>query len=1136
MFEAIGEKILAIFESLMTFIYKSFVEPFTGLSSLKDLVYGQNKDDGESLIWSTFHASDLTDAFGPVYLIMLTLAGSFFVAFIAIGGMRISSSQLNANKRNEVMEFTKDLILVGMMLYFLPTLYELLFQINDLVISLFASTHDSQLDALQEQMDLDNKESTVKGVIGKIAINLVLLGLALWANFYYMMRRVTLILLMGLGPLMLVFWMIPNLKSITATWFKELSGTIFVQSVQAMVFWTIARLAASDSGLIETIIVYVLFIPIAESIRGLLGMGGGMHSNLSKAGAAFGMTALAGMYGAVRGAVDGKSVTSTLKGAKNGSSGLRNGKTGEEGDAEAKSGHITSNKEQVFANSKASRMLKHGDLVSRAGKAVLGMAGSLAGSGLGPAGAIMGAEAGAKIGEIAGGTAGRYGSAATSFVASRLKAGKNAVSALKNRQSDEESLAKGLSHHYANDWANVSKDKIMDDLKERFPNASPQELEKKFGDMRKQKQAEYHATASGHIQSANKIAKDIGNGDQLVAASANSMSKQWARDNRETFMQDYTTKNPQRIGESDEAFNARKESAFQNRISEVKSKFDNDGRKFLLANKGASGDVSRDAVATFMSTAAKDHLGIGNTSNLLIASKEGMSQVPGASLMNAGKPNLSLLANSIAHVKTAQEGAEFIQNRPVTMSEATAKQEWLSKEKSVFAGHVASMKGSDFSDSINSSIQPLPSSTARTFLSGAAGVNAFKNFGTRFDAGVNDGLAAFTQSKNEGQYFKAIPNAMQGFTKGMMSEHIAQNGGDAALAQSQFTNAAGYAGALVLGRTGLKIAQSGATRMSSPYTQAVQEQIASPSEVISMAQTITDDYGNTKIASGAIRQVITRDSSHVEVRTNSGEIMTVSRIGAGAESLKKGDVVYQDLTVEGDSLVVAQGSKGGSSTYRLDSGGAKIQTPVEVNSSHNSLLGNPTASANHAPVKRDDIPVYNQRVETGSFFTEDIVSTGMKNPQVIVEKGRQYVTADKDGQTYRISPIYGGDTRLNNNDVVTIPVEISNGQLQPVKMTGAASIAQMVTQEAQMVNSTSQTTTLANQRVGNRIVNHTQQLAGNELESKETPFYDERGVTGLVTQAFPSDLITSRHSERAKRSVDRRNQLDVVRRKQGILG
>ena len=69
------------------------------------------------------------------------------------------------------------------MLYFLPTLYELLFQINELIINLFASTHDSQLDALQEQMDLDNKESTVKGVIGKIAINLVLLGLALWANF-----------------------------------------------------------------------------------------------------------------------------------------------------------------------------------------------------------------------------------------------------------------------------------------------------------------------------------------------------------------------------------------------------------------------------------------------------------------------------------------------------------------------------------------------------------------------------------------------------------------------------------------------------------------------------------------------------------------------------------------------------------------------------------------------------------------------------------------------------------------------------------------------------------------------------------------------------------------------------------------
>lgn len=1138
MFEAIGEKILAIFESLITFIYKSFIEPFTGLSSLKDLVYGQNKDDGETLIWSTFHDTDLTNAFSPMYLMILTLAGSFFIAFIVFGGMRISSSHFNASRRNEVIEFTKDLVLVGMMLYFLPTLYEILFQINDLIISLFASTHDSQLDTIQEQMDLDNKESTLKGVIGKIAINLVLLGLALWANFYYMMRRVTLILLMGLGPLMMVFWMVPNLKSITAAWFKELTGTIFVQSVHAMVFWTIAMLSTSGSGLIETIIVYVIFIPIAESIRGLLGMGGGMNSNLSKAGAMFGMSALAGMAGAVKGAMDGKSVASTLQGLRKGTSGLRDGKTGDGSEGnEATSGSITSSKEQGFADSKTNRMLKAGDLTSRAGKAIMGMAGSVAGSGLGPAGSIGFAEAGAKLGELAGNPVGRFGSAAVNLLASRIKAGKDAVTSMKDRPNDDEALAKGLSHHYANDWAKVSKEKVMDDLRDRFPNATPQELEKKFGDLKKQKESEYYASASSHIQSAKKFAKDIGNGNQLIAASADGMAKQWAKDNKETFMQDYTTRNPQRLGESDDAFNLRKEDAFQKRVNDVKSHFLSDGQKFLAANKGASGDVSREAVATFMSDAAKQHIGVGDTSNLLSASKSGMTQVEGASLINAaGKPNLSLLANSIAHVKTAQEGAAFIKNRPPSMSEETARKDWLQKEKSVYAGHVAAMKGPDFSNAIHNSIEPLSSSTAKTFISGVAGINAFKNIGKRFDAGFGESLSAFNQSKNDGQYFKSIPNAINGFTTGMVNEHIAQSGGDAVLAQSNFTNAAGYAGALVLGRTGLKLAQNGATRMSSPYTQAVQEQIASPSEVIGMAQTITDDYGNTKIAPGAIRQVITRDSSHVEVRTNSGEVMTVSRIGAGAESLKKGDVVYQDLTAEGDSLVVMPGAKGGPSTYRLDSGGAKIQTPIEVNSSHNSLLGNPSASSKHAPVQRNEAPVFNQRVDAGNFYTEDIVSSGMLNPQVVVEKGRQFVTAEKDGQTYRISPVYSGDTRLNNNDVVTIPVEINNGQLQPIKMAGQAAVAQRVSQEIQMANNVNQTVTMANQTVGSRLVSQSVQVAGNEVENQETQFFDQRGVTGLVTQNLPDYLMTSRHTERAMRSVDRRNQLDVVRRKQGILG
>ncbi len=1138
MFEAIGEKILAIFESLMTFIYKSFIEPFTGLSSLKDLVYGQNKDAGESLIWSTFHATDLTNAFSPIYLMLLSLAGCFYIGFIVFGGMRISSSQLNASRRNEVMDFTKDLILVGMMLYFLPTVYEILFQINDAIINLFASSHDSQLDTIQEQMDLDNKESEFKGVIGKIAVNLVLLGLAIWANFYYMMRRVTLIILMGMGPLMLVFWMMPNFKSITTAWLKELSGTIFVQSVHAVVFWTVSVLSASSTGLIETIIVYVIFIPISESIRGLLGMGGGMHSNLSKAGAMFGMSALAGMAGAVKGAMDDKSVSSTLNGLRKGTTGLRDGKDGGNNMSadEPESGSITGNKEQKFANDMTSRMLKAGDVMSRSGKAVIGMAGAVAGSGLGPAGAIALAEAGAKLGELAGDPVGRYGSAAATLISSRIKAGKDAVSSMKS-SNDDESLAKGLSQHYTNDWAKVNKDNIMDDLRDRFPNATPQELDKKFSDMKKQKEAEYLSTATGQIQSAKKVAKDIGNGNQLISASANEMAQQWGKDNKETFMQDYATKNPQLSGESNESFNLRKEAAFQERINDVKSKFLGDGRKFLSANAGASGDVSRDAVANFMSDAAKQHIGIGDTSNLLSASKNGMSNVSGASFLNeSGKPNLSLLANSIAHVKTAQQGAEFIQNRPEGMSEETAQKEWLKNEKTVYAGHVASMKTPEFSNAINSSVEPLSTSTAKAFLSGASGINAFQNLGKRFDAGANMSLAAFSQSKDEGQLLKAIPNAISGFNTGFANEHIAQNAGDAVQAQKQFTNAAGFAGALVLGRTGLKLAQNGATRMSSPYTQAVQEQIASPSEVISMAQTVTDEHGNTKIAPGAIRQVITRDSSHVEVRTGSGEIMTVSRMGAGAESLKNGEVVYQDLTSEGDSLVAVSGAKGGPSTYRMDSGGARIQTPVEINSSHNSLLGNPSASANHAPVKRNDVPVFNQRVDSGNFFTEDVVASGMSNPQVMVEKGRQYVTAEKDGQTYRISPVFAGDTRLNNNEVVNIPVEISNGQLQPLKMSGEGMVAQKLTQELQMANTSTQTTTMPNQSVSSRTVNQQVQVPGNELANQATKIYDQRGVSGMVTQSLPDYLMSSRHMERATRSVDRRNQLDVVRRKQGILG
>lgn len=128
------------------------------------------------------------------------------------------------------------------------------------------------------------------------------------------------------------------------------------------------------------------------------------------------------------------------------------------------------------------------------------------------------------------------------------------------------------------------------------------------------------------------------------------------------------------------------------------------------------------------------------------------------------------------------------------------------------------------------------------------------------------------------------------------------------------------------------------TKFASPYQRQTQEAIQTPSEVIQMARTVTDPNGNQQIAPGAIRQVITPNESYIEVQTKGGSTEIVSRKGSGHSKLKSGEVVYQDLSVMNDSLVPVQSKGSQSSTYRLDSGGARIPSHVEVAQDPSSLL------------------------------------------------------------------------------------------------------------------------------------------------------------------------------------------------------
>ena len=68
---------------------------------------------------------------------------------------------------------------------------------------------------------------------------LIEVGLSLWANFFYLMRAVSLYILMLMGPIMVGMWLFPQKKQQTLYWMREFVGTVLIQGIHAITIWLI---------------------------------------------------------------------------------------------------------------------------------------------------------------------------------------------------------------------------------------------------------------------------------------------------------------------------------------------------------------------------------------------------------------------------------------------------------------------------------------------------------------------------------------------------------------------------------------------------------------------------------------------------------------------------------------------------------------------------------------------------------------------------------------------------------------------------------------------------------------------------------------------------------------------------------
>ncbi|WP_368502735.1 hypothetical protein AB3N04_01155 (plasmid) [Alkalihalophilus sp. As8PL] len=531
------DRLLGAVGNVIEAMWDAIVATFGGLRSIMNLVYG----DDEDLIYNTFNSNVVSDVLQPGINVLTILVSFFMIIGIVYAGSRLSSTGINPSNRTVLIEFLKDWVLVAIMIANVYIFYDLIFTLNAGIIDIFRVDLEgeagdkwayAQLSPSPADVFEDEGIWLVTGplaIVGWMMVQLFLLFIMIWMNFYYLFREITLILFMVLGPVFISLWMIQPYKSITLNWLREFTGTVLVQSVHAVTLWVAAAMVSGLSG-ISIIFLFLILIPLGEAIKNLFNLGGDTASNMSKFASMAGLSGIAATYGAVKSAREGGNALSAVRDAANGGKKQGAGSSSSSPTDAANTG----------ASSRAERMLRSGEIMSKAGKMTLGVAGAVGGAALGPKGSFIGAGVGGLVGGVGGAIAGRaghvLGSATKSAFSKGLNGAKEGISGYNMHKDDE--LANEMGDMKTDQWAKSHYQDFMDDqIKNK--GKSPEEAQALWNNKEQSQREAFRNEARALIgKRGYKDQPDLAKADDLVKETGNQLAKNYEDTHKEQYLQD----------------------------------------------------------------------------------------------------------------------------------------------------------------------------------------------------------------------------------------------------------------------------------------------------------------------------------------------------------------------------------------------------------------------------------------------------------------------------------------------------------------------------------------------------------------------------------------------------------------------
>jgi hypothetical protein len=367
------------------------------------------------------------------FMMFSVLAAAMVVSSITKSGILMGLKHFSTAMKFEFNETLIKMIIASVLLTHLFTLVGGLFSVNDYLVNLVRSDLRGQLQVqdintgvnlpvesnsiitVEKIMmnDVGKKMNAADSPVAVAVVDLASKGIGIWWEAFYLQRKFMISLLLVLAPLWICCMFYPMLHGIMFTALKELWSQIIAQALHASLFWAYVHLFDNNMGWLQTLMAMCMFIPISESVRFVFGATSGAGGKIAMAGALAGGAGIMNMTKAVtslgKGAINagksygGAQTTNSRTGGASfpSTNDISGGMTGGGG----RSGSIQGTGQGGIGKTASPfvrRLRAASEFGSGVGSAAFRLAGTFAGSGLGPMGMIAMGEIGGRAGEAVG--------------------------------------------------------------------------------------------------------------------------------------------------------------------------------------------------------------------------------------------------------------------------------------------------------------------------------------------------------------------------------------------------------------------------------------------------------------------------------------------------------------------------------------------------------------------------------------------------------------------------------------------------------------------------------------------------------------------------------------------------------------